>query len=141
MPIDPAKIALAMKSGLSFVCSTCSKYWENQNTGIGNERCSARNCGSPIAGDVFSEYSGPVTAFDRFCFVCGSDATHGLKVHGSVRVIGCCSKHVDLVKRLRPSQLPPVNVLMVSDDGTSSSEDKARKSTSKYLLSDILRSG
>ena len=139
MAIDPAKISLARASGLSFICASCENYWNTQDLGNGETKCSATFCGSPIAGDTFSEYKGPVTNLDKFCFVCGSDATHALRVTSSLRVVGCCNAHVELVKTLRPASLPPVNVVLISKDGARSSEDK-ETTRSPLLLSNILRS-
>ncbi len=126
MPLDPLRIALAVQDGLSVVCATCTKYWDARDRGVPDNRCLAVDgCGSPIAGDVFHEYSGPMTQFDRFCFVCGKEATHALRVNGLVRVIGCCGGHVDIVKDLKPEGRSPVNIVVHSKDATKSSEEMA----------------
>lgn len=118
MPLDAHEIALAVSKGLSVVCSTCEKYWAAREAKVPGDRCFAVNgCGSPIAGDVFHEYRGPMTQFDRFCFVCGGKASHAVRVDNSVRVIGCCTEHVDMVKRLRPENKLPPNVVLISRDG------------------------
>ena len=102
MPFDPAKVAAAVSGGLSVVCATCENYWEARDKGVPGGRCMARDgCGSPIAGDVFHEYRGPMTQFDRFCFVCGSAATHAVRVDQYVRVVGICSSHVEMAPFLK----------------------------------------
>lgn len=123
MPIDSAKVALAVSSGVSIVCATCEKYWQGRDAGLPGDRCTAKTpCGSPIAGDVFHEYVGPITQFDRWCFACGSPATHALRVKSLVRVIGCCSSHLDLVRTLKPENRDAVVVSVLSKDGENSSD-------------------
>lgn len=118
MTLDPEKVSIAIKSGLSAVCATCSNYWEARDKGIPGDKCLAVNgCGSPIAGDVFHEYRGPMTHFDKFCFVCAADATHAIRVRGNTRLIGCCSEHVDLVKTLKPKGKNSARITIHSDDG------------------------
>jgi hypothetical protein len=118
MPMDPSKIAVAVSSGLSIVCATCEKYWSARDKNVPGDACLAvEGCGSPIAGDVFHEYRGPMTQFDRFCFVCGSGATHAVRVDTHVRVIGVCSEHVQLVKTLKPQGRKAPNVVVISKDG------------------------
>lgn len=127
MPLDAEKIALAVANGLSIVCSTCENYWKARDMGVPNNRCLAQDgCGSPIAGDVFHEYKGPMTQFDRFCFVCGMKATHAVRVDRYVRVVGICSDHVSMVKRLKPEGKRAPNVVLISKDGeTEIREDDA----------------
>lgn len=118
MPLNPVKVALAVSGGLSAVCSTCEKYWDARDKGIPGDACLATDgCGSPIAGDVFHEYRGPMTQFDRFCFVCGNQATHAVRVDMYVRVIGVCGKHVELVQTLKPEGKRAPNVVIISKDG------------------------
>lgn len=99
--LPEAKIRVALASGLSMVCSTCMKYEAGQALGL--DRCTAREgCGSPIAGDTFHEYDGPITDFARFCFVCGEKPTKAIRVDGHVRVIGACTAHAEYVGKLTP---------------------------------------
>lgn len=127
MPMDASKIAIAVSSGLSIVCATCEKYWSARDKNVPGDSCFAVDgCGSPIAGDVFHEYRGPMSAFDRFCFVCGNSATHAVRVDTHVRVIGVCSEHVKLVKTLKPQGKRAPNVVVISRDGEKQiSEDDA----------------
>ena len=118
MAMDPTKVAMAVSSGLSIVCATCEKYWEARDKGIPDDSCLATDgCGSPIAGDVFHEYRGPMTQFDQFCFRCGDRATHAVRVDNSVRVIGVCSAHVEMIKTLKPEGKRAPNVVLISKDG------------------------
>lgn len=127
MPMDAVKIAAAVSGGLSIVCATCEKYWSARDKGIAGDSClSVDGCGSPIAGDVFHEYRGPMTQFDSFCFVCGDRATHAVRVSTHVRVIGVCSEHMQLVKTLKPEGKQAPTVVVVSKDGERRiSEDDA----------------
>jgi hypothetical protein len=118
MVLDPSKVAVAVSSGLSIVCATCEKYWEARDKNVPDGRCLATDgCGSPIAGDTFHEYRGPMTQFDQFCFRCGAQATHAIRVNNSVRVIGCCSEHVEMVQTLKPAGQRAPNVVLISKDG------------------------
>lgn len=103
MPLDPHLVEAAIKSGLSAVCSTCRKYWEGREKGLPEPRCTAvSKCGSPLAGDDFHEYDGPMTEFDRWCFVCAKESKYGLKVRSGKRLIGVCDVHVRLLADLKP---------------------------------------
>ncbi len=95
------KISLLKTSGLSMVCSTCSKYAKGVELGL--DRCTAKDgCGSPIIGDTFHEYEGPITDFVRYCFVCGEKPTKAIRVKGHVRVLAACDVHVEYVAQLAP---------------------------------------
>jgi len=97
------KIGLAVKSGVSIVCATCSRYWEGREQGLPEPKCTVvRPCGSPFASLTFPEYAGPITDFTRFCFVCGALATKGLKVREEPRVIGMCDAHVQMLGKIEP---------------------------------------
>ena len=118
MPLDAQRVAIAVARGLSVVCATCEKYWEARDAGVPDDRCLAVDgCGSPIAGDSFHEYRGPMVRFDQFCFVCGNKSTHAIRVADSVRVVGCCAEHVELVKKLKPKGRRAPNVVLISKDG------------------------
>lgn len=130
MPLDPVKVATAVAGGLSAVCATCERYWEARDKGIPGDTCLATDgCGSPIAGDVFHEYRGPMTQFDRFCFACGNQATHAVRVDLYVRVVGVCTEHVKLVQTLKPEGKRAPNVVVVSKDGELkiSEDDRPKK--------------
>lgn len=101
MPLDITKMRLAVAGGLSIVCASCEKWWEGQDKGLPG--CiAADGCGSPLAGGTFHEYQGPMTTFDRWCFVCGADAEHAVEVANESRIIGVCAKHLELFRELRP---------------------------------------
>lgn len=125
MPLDGTKVALALVDGLSIVCATCEKYWQARDIGKPGHECMASEpCGSPIAGDVFHQYVGPITQFDEWCFVCGMKSTHALRVKGYVRVIGCCDQHVKLVKELRADGRAAVTVVLLGKNGETSSDER-----------------
>lgn len=133
MPIDPTKVAAAVSGGLSIVCATCENYWEARDRGVSDDACLAKQgCGSPIAGDVFHEYRGPMTQFDKFCFVCGDRATHALRVKPYVRVIGACDDHVDMVDKLKAKGKNPVSISILSDGGERASKEE--QSPSKKMI-------
>lgn len=118
MPIDATKAALAVSQGLSAICATCEKYWRARDMGVPNGACLAqRECGGPIAGNVFQEYEGPLPHFENLCFVCGAEPSHAIRVAGYVRVIGCCAEHVDMVKRVKPVGKHAPRLTFLSKDG------------------------
>lgn len=101
--MDVDRIRLAVASGVSAVCATCRRYWAGREQRLPEPRCTATNpCGSPFAGMTFPEYDGPMTDFARFCFVCGANATHGVKVREDPRVIGMCPRHLDMLGKVEP---------------------------------------
>lgn len=103
MPLDPVRVGLAVQSGVSIVCATCQKYWQGRDKGLPGAECTAtKPCGSPLAGGEFSEYVGPITVFDRWCFVCGDSATHGVRIAGKTRTFGMCDDHVQWLHQLAP---------------------------------------
>jgi len=92
-----------MASGLSAVCATCQKYWEARDRGIPGDACTTKmKCGSPIAGDAFTDYDGPLKgALHLWCFVCAQKSDFGIRVTGRVTTIGACKEHIRYVERLR----------------------------------------
>jgi hypothetical protein len=91
---------------LSCVCATCAKYWEARDRGIPEPRCTAKDgCGSPLKGDDFHEYDGPITAFERWCFVCGAESKYGVQPKDKSRIIGVCAEHVKWMDSLKPVDL------------------------------------
>lgn len=130
MTLDPTKIAKAVSEGLSVVCATCELYWSARDANVPDGRCLAKDgCGSPIAGDVFHEYKGPITQFDQFCFVCGDKSSHAVRVSPYVRVIGLCSSHIETIQNLKPEAKNSANIVIVSKDGERlvSEKDIVRK--------------
>jgi len=118
MALTEDKIAMAVARGLSVVCATCERYWQARDFNIPDNKCLANDgCGSPIAGDVFHEYKGPMVSFDQWCFVCGANSTHAIRVDNSARVVGCCRDHVGLIKTLKAEGKRAPNVVLISKDG------------------------
>lgn len=121
---NPADIQLAIASGLSMVCATCSKYHGAKARGL--EKCLATDgCGSPIVGDTFHEYEGPITDFTRFCFVCGGKTKYGVDVKGHARRIGACEKHITYVAQMAPKEprrLPVVDRAILTPQGSATVE-------------------
>jgi hypothetical protein len=100
LPLDQNKIALAMASGLSAICATCTKYWEAQERG--SPSCGTKTgCGSPLVGDDFHEYDGPMKgSLHLWCFVCGEKSRFGIRVKGKLNVVGACEKHISYIHKL-----------------------------------------
>jgi len=103
VPLDAVKVALAVQDGLSTVCATCSRYWEGRDRGLPGDSCTARTpCGSPLMGDDFHEYAGPLSAFDSWCFICGDEPACTIGKPGSQRRFGVCARHKQMLPRLTP---------------------------------------
>lgn len=99
--MNAARIALAVASGLSVVCSTCTKYWRARDAGIPGDRClSETDCGSPLAGKAFHDYEGPICNFEAWCFVCGQPSTHAARHDRSGKMFGLCKEHVAYLRDL-----------------------------------------
>jgi hypothetical protein len=103
MPLDPTKIALAVETGLSIMCATCTNYWVARERGVLGHRCIVPEgtCGSPIAGMDFPLYDGPITAPEGCCFVCGGEPSY-LVTTQSKKVFAMCEKHIGMLDTLRP---------------------------------------
>lgn len=112
MVLDPAKVNLAMAQGLSAVCATCQKYWEARERGIPGDGCTSKmRCGSPISGDAFSDYDGPLKgSLHQWCFVCAKQSDFGIRVTGRLTTIGVCREHVRYVENLRAVGKPEIRV-------------------------------
>lgn len=109
--MNPAKIALAVQGGLSVVCSTCTRYWEGRDRGLPGDTCTASTpCGSPLAGDDFHEYRGPMADFSAWCFICGDDPSCVMQHPGSSRLFGVCERH-----RLVLPSLAPVHMVLPAE--------------------------
>lgn len=120
---------------VSIICQTCSKWSQAQARGL--DKCLAQDgCGSPIVGDTFHEYEGPITDFLRFCFVCGADAKKGVAVKGHRRRIGVCLEHVPFVVGMAPKEqrrLPVLQRTLISDSGEVPAESIIPKKPEKTL--------
>lgn len=122
MPLDPKQVALAMSSGLSFVCATCTKYWRARALGIPGQDClaavTATPCAGPLAGLDYPAYEGPLAEFERFCFVCSRSAVSGLRARGSPRVFGVCERHgPEWLRRTKPVGAAVVQSAALSTGG------------------------
>lgn len=92
-----------MTQGLSAVCAHCHKYWEARDKGVPGDACTTKmKCGSPISGDAFSDYDGPLKGgLHLWCFVCLQKADFVIRVTGRVVAVGACRVHVRYVENLR----------------------------------------
>lgn len=118
MPVNPAKIALAVQGGLATVCATCQRYWEARDRGVPGDKCTSKTgCGSPLAGDDFHDYDGPIADFSQWCFICGEDPVSFLESPGSTRIFGVCERHKPLLASLSPVGLEPPQQVVVRDNG------------------------
>ena len=137
------KRRLAMAQGLSFVCSTCDRFWSAQQDFPRNLRpCHSPSgcCGSPLVHDTFSDYKGPLAGFRNLCFVCGEPSAFGLQVRNKLGVVGVCRTHVDLVKRLKAQgpAAPPAPTVedcrVLDDHGAAVKPEPKKKLLSELLL-------
>ena len=100
----PQDVITEVRQGVSPVCATCKHYWSGRERGLPRPQCTTvLPCGSPIAGDTFSQYKGPITDFEQFCFVCSREANFAVKVREEKRMIGICRDHVVLLSRIEAS--------------------------------------
>ena len=100
-----------MATGLSAVCATCNRYWMARDHGIPGDTCTSKTkCGSPLAGDNFHDYSGPLEgALSELCFVCGQQSNYGIRVNGSPKTVGACDKHIVYVQKYQAKGQSPVS--------------------------------
>lgn len=110
---DSKRAMAEVAKGTSFVCAMCTKYWAGKEIRTTTKKlihrirddqlCTAdRDCGSPLGGDVFTAYDGPLTDFARFCFVCGNASEFGVRVRNLVRVVGVCETHAKWFPHFEP---------------------------------------
>lgn len=101
--------------GVSPICATCKRYWEGREKNLPRPTCTTQKpCGSPIAGDTFSQYDGPMTDFTAWCFMCGHDSDFAVKVREEARVVGVCKGHVaDLNHLIAAERADAASVLTV----------------------------
>jgi len=102
MPLTMDRIRAALAEGLSPVCATCAKYWKGKDRGL--PHCLGHECGSPLRGDTFHDYEGPLSEerFADWCFVCAQKSDYGVVVRGHKRLIGVCREHVSYFETMRP---------------------------------------
>lgn len=110
-----------MAQGLSAVCATCKKYWEARDKGVPGDACMTRiKCGSPISGDTFSDYDGPLKgALHLWCFVCAKRADFGIQLNSRAAVIGACKDHIRYVETLRAVGRPDTRVEVKAAKGSA----------------------
>lgn len=102
--MSPEDVVNEIAQGVSPVCATCSQYWRGRELGLPRPKCTTLvRCGSPIAGDTFSQYEGIITDFGRWCFVCASEANFAVQVRDDERLIGICKEHVRMLTELEAS--------------------------------------
>lgn len=111
---------LAMSLGLSAVCAHCEHYWSAADKQLPS--C-GQKCGGPMSGGAFDKYKGPITDFSQMCFVCSQPATYAIRAKNNPRVLGCCSPHIDVVKKYRPVDKPAVSITTISSDGIEQVKD------------------
>lgn len=140
MPLDPAKVGLAVQSGLSIVCATCTRYWEGRDQGLPEPQCTTvRRCGSPLASDTFSEYVGPISNFEEWCFRCGTKSSHLVSVRGHTRKVGVCREHMPMFNEYRNKATAPSSVLLHHEGAIIRPEDLLKKKAQPKTLSEIIR--
>src|SRR3954469_11615002 len=111
MAIDAKKSILAIQDGVSAVCALCEHFWNAVDKQLPS--C-GQKCGGPMSGGAFDKYKGPITDFSQMCFVCSSTATYAIRAKNNPRVLGCCTSHVDIVKKYKPADQPAVDIVTVS---------------------------
>ena len=98
MPLNVLNVSVAQARGVSAVCSRCVHYHEARDAGIEGDACTrAGLCGSPLVGDCFSHYEGPITDMRSLCFVCGGPPKYGIRSGNLIRQIGVCEAHIGIV--------------------------------------------
>lgn len=112
------RIEMAVRSGLSFVCATCRKYWMGIDAGRG--RCLGTHCGSPLKGLSFPEYDGLLTTerFADWCFVCGAKSEYGVVLSDTNVVCGLCARHLQMLHPRNAGDDFKSVVLRSADRGT-----------------------
>lgn len=110
-------VTAAIKSGVSCVCATCKRYEEGRDRNLPDGKCAVTSfCASPIGGDTFTHYQGPMTDFTQFCFVCSGEATQVVQVGERPRKIGICDRHLSYLN-LRPMDETPDTRLLTLHRG------------------------
>jgi hypothetical protein len=109
--INPEHVQYARSCGLSYTCAMCYRWWrQRQADGEVDRGCEAAvqgiHCAGPMRGSDFSFYEGPLTPELRkaVCFRCGEPSAAGLRVPGSLLILGVCSEHLTEMNLWRPSK-------------------------------------
>lgn len=122
-------MALAMSRGLSAVCATCKRYWEARERNIPGDVCTTKTrCGSPISGDTFSNYDGPLKSrLSDWCFVCAQPSEFALRVGAHPRLVGACKTHVGFVAQFRAVGGATAQIELRNSNGLVSSSAPPKK--------------
>jgi hypothetical protein len=123
--LDPVKVGLAVQHGLSVVCSTCTRYWEGRDHRLPEPQCTAKDgCASPLGGDDFHEYAGPLADLARWCFRCGQPSGYLIVLADPTkRRVGVCAEHVSMFSDLRPVTGPTPDVRLRGPDSLVRPQD------------------
>lgn len=137
--MDPVRVGLAFARGVNIVCATCQHYWEGREKGLPDPKCTSSSlCGSPFIGDDFHEYSGPISDFTRWCFVCGETAQYGLRARLKTRVVGICKEHLKLAQEIKKDRGLTLDLI---SKGKIIPIDNLIKKTLKELMAEDLKNG
>jgi hypothetical protein len=95
--------ATLVRAGYSIVCATCDHMQRAHARGL--DSCH-QPCGGPLSGQSFPAYVGPITDFQRWCFVCGETSKYGVTVPGGSTAFGVCASHLDTLRAVRATKVP-----------------------------------
>jgi len=101
--LTEVEVQREIEAGLSAVCAWCTHYWAAKaQMPLGMCGCGRVDCGGPIAGRAFPQYSGPRANKAAYCFVCGGEAQMAVEFHqeGAGGMVGCCADHERVLKGL-----------------------------------------
>jgi hypothetical protein len=98
--LDEKRLLAAKMEGVAFICRMCVRWYQGEDMNLrdarGDKMCAATSdCGSPISGDSFQSYSGPLDgSLGKFCYVCGKkNPEHALSCNvDNASRIGCCKE-------------------------------------------------
>lgn len=136
MPLNPAKVALAVQSGLSTVCASCHRYWEGRDKGLPGDACTARRpCASPLDGSDYPEYSGPLgNNAILWCFICGENSACVIQRRDSPKRFGLCAGHRNLLRKLTPEQDHTDTSLLIRVNGQTYTVDSGTPKPKKSIF-------
>ena len=99
MPLSLVKVyAEVREKKISFVCASCSLYWQARERSAPDGECMAavnqQSCGGPLSGSEFPLYDGPFKGhFASFCLACGQEARYVFRATNTTTLFGLCSTH------------------------------------------------
>lgn len=96
--VDPKRAAELARSGVIFVCATCVHM--HKATDDGRKNCNRLQCGSPLSGKMFPDYTGPLTRdyLKKVCFFTGQDSNMAIRLVDGFAVLGISESHVHLIE-------------------------------------------